>query len=251
MQSDVELLTLSNTHPSVDYLWIPCPRLHQVAVVVEVAKAELHPVFYVVVETLHFPNLVFIGERSPQCNGAPSSSLLSRNEHPSCSRLAGNTVQWNFIFDSDFDVTWETDSTLPLPFHTSVYFSGTAGTPQRSKEMLRQNSKETALDWSRWRIFKITKTTKTCQLWLNWTKTSCFLCLKIIYFMYYCFSKIFVSLFNKTTIQPSFCWNLFFFPFVCRWLAVGLMRIYAAVCQSGVFSGSESHLALENIKFRC
>ena len=94
MQSDVELLTLDNTHPSVDYLWIPCPRLHQVAVVVEVAKAELHPVFYVVVETLHFPNLVFIGGRSPaQCNGAPSSSLLSRNEHPSCSRLAGNTVQ--------------------------------------------------------------------------------------------------------------------------------------------------------------
>ena len=87
IQSGVELLTLRNTHPSVDYLWIPCPRLHQVAVVVEVAKAELHPVFYVVVETLHFPNLVFIGGRSPQCNGAPSSSLLSRNEHPSCSRL--------------------------------------------------------------------------------------------------------------------------------------------------------------------
>ena len=44
--------SLRETHPSVDYLRISFPSFNHVAVVVEVAEAELHPVIHVVVETI-------------------------------------------------------------------------------------------------------------------------------------------------------------------------------------------------------
>ena len=43
---------LRQTHPSVDDIMLSRPSLHYIAVVVEVAEAELHPVIHVVVETI-------------------------------------------------------------------------------------------------------------------------------------------------------------------------------------------------------
>ena len=41
---------LRQTHPSVDDIMLSRPSLHYIAVVVEVAEAELHPVLHIFVQ---------------------------------------------------------------------------------------------------------------------------------------------------------------------------------------------------------
>ena len=63
---------LRQTHPSVDDIMLSCPSLHYIAVVVEVAEAELHPVLHIFVQ------------QSSQTDDWLSQNTLPQSHVPSC-----------------------------------------------------------------------------------------------------------------------------------------------------------------------
>ena len=88
--------SLRKTHPSVDYLRISFPSFNHVAVVVEVAEAELHPVVHVVVETV------------PCLPRFTNAQCVHGTVGFPCSQKMGNNSTLNFV-----DVVHVVVDTLP------------------------------------------------------------------------------------------------------------------------------------------